>query len=149
MTPLRAISLYQPYASAFSDGLKTNETRGRPTRIRGDVVICAARRKPKPEEIWATGSRYLPETLPYGCALCIVEITDCISTAKLEDDCLTPISATESVLGDYSPGRFVWRTRNLRRLKTPVPVVGHQGFWFLTLAETEAVLAQTDLPKVT
>jgi activating signal cointegrator 1 len=145
---LRAISLWQPWGSAMLYGLKTNETRGRPTRVRGDVVICATKRKMDSvgQEI-AERFYFPPLNLPYGCALCIVELFDCLPSSRFTmhptvGNVSIVLNHAESDLGDYSPGRWVWRTRNLRALKTPVPVVGHQGFWFLPPEAATAIQAQ-------
>ena len=128
-------------------GLKTNETRSRATAFRGDVVICAAKR---PMDIWGFGiwERFkIPVQVHYGCALCIVELFDCLPSSRFTmhptvGNVSIVLNHAESDLGDYSPGRWVWRTRNLRRLKTPVPVVGHQGFWFLPPEAAAAIQAQ-------
>ena len=45
---MKAISLWQPRASAMAHGLKRNETRGHLTRYLGDLVICSALREPVP-----------------------------------------------------------------------------------------------------
>lgn len=128
---VRALSLWEPWATAMALGLKENETRGRETKVRGDILICAAIREMKPEDmaIWREfvrphqeGQRPEPS---YGMALAVVELYDCLPT---ED--ITP-GTPEKFLGNYSKGRFVWKTRNLRRLETPFHVKGGQGFFFV------------------
>jgi hypothetical protein len=56
----------------------------------------------------------------FGHALAEVELYDIIRT---EDAQPTPL---ERALGNYTPGRFVWLTRNCRPLRFPSPVRGRQ-----------------------
>ena len=122
---IRAISLWQPWASAMAIGAKVNETRSWPTSYRGDLLICSAKRKPSPEEV-GDGDLYRQAmAMPYGYALCVVELYEC--------------RPTEASLGDYTPGRFTWCTRNLRRLRQPLPMRGRQGLWALTPEEEAQV----------
>lgn len=128
----KAISLWQPWASAMALGLKRNETRGWPLLYRGDLVICAAKRKLtelEREILYEVIHPHAPPCfeLAYGCALCIVSVYGCRRTDGMI------LSGTENLLGNYATGRFAWLTRNLRRFKTPVPVTGRQGFFEITL----------------
>ena len=41
---LKAITLYEPYASLMAIGAKRNETRGCRTSLRGDIAIHAAKK---------------------------------------------------------------------------------------------------------
>lgn len=146
---LKAITLWQPWATAMAKGSKRNETRGWETSYRGDMVICSAKRKPTRDECGDENESYQAcLALPYGFALCVVEIYDCVPTqyfmrrsdrAKLP---LRTITETEWHLGNYSDGRFAWLTKNLRELKTPVPVIGRQGFFFLSKSEIKQVREQ-------
>lgn len=144
---MKALSLWQPWATAMAIGIKQNETRGRLTHYRGDLVICSALRKADIYstdamlEVWKCRDKVpgyhsnlgdLVINLPYGKALCMVEVYDCVPTERFQT---TPdrieITRPEFLLGNYDFGRFAWRTRNLRALKDPVPVKGRQGFWNL------------------
>jgi hypothetical protein len=82
--------------------------------------------------------------MPYGAALCVVELYDCVATGIFNDGNNAnpmPLTEAERDLGDYTPGRFAWLTRNLRVLSKPVPVRGRQGIWNLEPAEAAAVAA--------
>lgn len=138
---LKAISLWQPWASAMADGLKVNETRSWPTKYRGDLVICSAKHFPRKKDFVDVREYGLAMSLPYGCALCVVELWDCVSTDSIKDS-LEPM---ELDLGDYAAGRFSWRTRNLRRLQFWPRVSGRQGFWWLSVEQSEAVRAAIGL----
>ena len=128
----------------MASGVKQNETRSWPTSYRGDLVICSAKRKPSPEEVGDLETYETALAMPYGCALCIVELYDCVPTALFHGATPLKISQAESDLGDYTPGRFAWRTRNCRPLRNPVPTRGYQGLWNLdeqTAAAIKAVLS--------
>lgn len=130
---MRAISLWQPYASLMALGLKTVETRGRQTHVRGDLVIHAAAAAypyaDLPEQLKKLLRAHGLDcgVLPRARVLAVVELYDCAPTEELE---VTPY-------GNYSLGRFGWMTRNARKLETPVRCAGRQGFFFLP-ADVEA-----------
>lgn len=138
---MRAIALWEPWASAMALGFKINETRGWPTHYRGDVVICAAQRPMtrSDKEILAA-TMTLPEgyAMPHGCAVAIVEIYECVRTEDIRDK----LTNQEIWLGNYTDGRYAWRTRNLRRLAMPVPVKGKQGFFFVPAEVEQEIRAQ-------
>ena len=142
---MRALSLWQPWASAMYLGLKANETRSWPTSYRGDLAICAAKRKMTflERELYvafvAPATKNTPHLLPYGCVLCVVELYDCMASESFLFSNITP---GERALGNYSAGRWVWCTHNLRPLKQAIPIVGRQGLWKLTPEEETAVRAQ-------
>lgn len=147
---MKAISLWQPYASFMRDDLKWIETRGRLTHYRGELAICSARRNWFPGEfgrevedlanrmgeVWLQQNKIKPpearEVLfPKGFVVCVVNLVACRPTDDLE------VSPLERTVGNYDPGRFAWITRGCRKLKEPVPVIGHQGFFNLP-ADVEA-----------
>ena len=142
---MKAISLWEPWATFMAMGAKANETRNWQTQYRGDLLICAATVKEDPPEVachWMsvlaqsiqpgikvpTKLRDVFDALPFGHAVAIVELYS-ISRAEAFSKGILPISEREADLGNYGPGRFVWQTRNLRRLVKPVPVKGKQGLF--------------------
>ena len=124
---MKALSLWQPWAAAMAEGRKKNETRYWKTNYRGDLLICSAKRKCEEESLF----------LVFGAALCLVELYDCVPTGSLKE-----LTMLEASLGDYAPDRYAWLTRNLRRLKQPVPVIGRQGIWIVPAEKEEQILAQ-------
>lgn len=128
----RAISLWQPWASAMGSGVKKNETRSWPTSYRGELVICSAKRKPSREEVGDGETYDVAMRMPYGCAICVVEIYDCRGVEWVSSQ--PNFTESERDLGDYTPGigRYAWMTRNCRTLTTPLPIIGRQGLWILT-----------------
>jgi len=141
---MKAISLWQPWATFMALGLKRFETRSWPTAYRGPLAICAAKIRIKefaPDlmgrlletEYYQPEDQTVADTLdrlPYGAVLCVVEVVGCVPT-ELYTKAHYPLSRLESDLGDYSARRWVWQTTNLRRLLSTVPVIGRQGLFDL------------------
>lgn len=126
---MKAISLWQPWATAMALGVKTIETRSWFTRHRGDLLICAGTRKPQNwERQLLTTVLGKAVELPLGRALCIVELYDCIPTHSVVE--IRGLAGRgEQLLGDFTDGRHAWLTRNLRRLTGRHAVVGRQGLF--------------------
>lgn len=130
---MKAITLYQPQASAVALGLKRNETRNRLTHYRGDLAICSAKRQPDNTILTSAVSMLWSgrpdKCLPLGVILCVVEIWGCIPTEEIVRS--STMTHIELCCGDYGRNRFAWLTRNVRLLETPIPVKGKQGFFNL------------------
>ena len=124
---MKAISLWQPWATLMAVGLKKNETRHWPTRYRGPLLIHATKRMESPtilmrELLKPHGYQSLSD-FPRGAVVCKLDLIDCVSTDNYIAE------HPEYQLGDYSSGRFVWITDNLVTLEKPVPFSGAQGFF--------------------
>lgn len=63
--------------------------------------------------------------LPFGQALCVVNLLACYPTQSLGDT----ISRRERALGDFSDGRFAWQMVDVRQFKEPFPIRGRQGLF--------------------
>lgn len=128
-TTIKAISLWQPWATAMARRDKAIETRSWPTSHRGWLAIHAAKRRPD------NVPRLFGE-VPLGAVVCIAWMTDCVRTEKLH------VSATEEEWGDYAPGRFGWITDPycLIDLPTPIALRGHQGLFDWEVPEQIAEL---------
>ncbi len=132
-------------------GVKKNETRSWPTSYRGELAICSSKHVWKTEvpdgavpalrvlwehrtdfPFYAGNVKDLYDALPRGRVVAVVRLDDCVGTVH-------GFSDLEKALGDYTYGRAVWRTTQLRRLKEPVPVVGRQGLFDLP-PEVEAAV---------
>ncbi len=148
---MKAISLWQPWASALVVGVKRNETRHWPTHYRGLVAIHAAKRRTRAErECFAdilsdsADSRAAFgdalaldfDTLPFGAIVGIGNLAACVRTEGLA------VSLLEDSWGNYEPGRFAWQFDKIWRLREPVPCVGRQGFFDVTLSDHEKAGAQ-------
>lgn len=143
---LRAISLYQPWASLIAHGLKQYETRSWPTNFRGELAIQAGRHWTDEEREAARRLRqHLPQAVQAdlvdpqlrGCVLCLVELLDCEPTDVVRGR----VSAEQRERGDYTLGRYALRVGSVQRLVQPVPVRGRMRIWTLPADEEAAVRA--------
>lgn len=147
---MKAITLWEPWASLAAHGYKRFETRSWLTRYRGPMVIQAAKRMPKLEELRPGPIRealkamgvVLVGDFPFGCSLAVVDVTAVLRTETVLAE--GTISGDELAFGDYGPQRYAWRLENLRRLSQPIPLRGRQGLWTLGEQELAAVLGAID-----
>jgi activating signal cointegrator 1 len=125
---MKAISLWQPWASTMGFGLKKNETRHWSTLYRGPLLIHAAKRKVRvPWDIWdiVENNGLNLRHLPYGALICKVDLIDC---QQIGDDNCPLQDSLEYKLGNYEHGRFMWITDNLKTVE-PISFKGRQGFF--------------------
>jgi hypothetical protein len=124
-------------------GLKKNETRSRYCTYRGDVAIHAGKYD-TPTELWAglpESIHDIPDALRvHGAILCVVELFACTSTGGIYLE-VDPLS-DEAKLGNYGPGRYILRTRNLRVLRNPVPCRGFQAVPWEVPPDIEALVKE-------
>ncbi len=145
---IKALSLWQPWASLIAWGAKEYETRSWPTDYRGKLAIHAAKRKPTYndtlhmkdpfyEVLRANQSPmdYGLEQLPLGAVLCICELE-----AVYHTDHVRPyLSERERAFGDFSPGRAAWKLKVIHIFDRAIPAKGAQQLWNWTLPEGIAV----------
>jgi hypothetical protein len=130
---MRAISLWQPWASAVVLGFKKFETRGKLTHCRGPLLIHAARTRDHVMFMRRTGIKEVFENhgitetsqLPLGAIIGVVNLDGCRKVEEVKDE----ISALEFALGDYSDGRFAWPLSFPVRFDTPIPFKAGQFFF--------------------
>ena len=146
---MKALSLWQPWASAIALGSKRIETRSWPTDYRGPLAIHAAKRCIKSEledtdaeELWQGAlhrTRAIPGLLPlwncipFGAIVAVCRLVDCRRTESFGDEIREPRGArpyywTEEDMGDFYPGRWGWVLEDVRAIE-PVPWRGAQGLF--------------------
>lgn len=127
---IRALSLWQPWATLIAIGLKPYETRGWPTVYRGELAIHAAKTKeclhlldesPFREAFNRAGLSVA--RVPLGALVCTCTLANCYAADNVEPD----------PWGDYSPGRFAFHLIEIKPLPKPIPCKGQQGFWTVDL----------------
>lgn len=122
---MKALTIWQPWASLIVSGVKAIETRSWRALYRGPLAIHAAARVHDPRG----------EALPRACVLGAVELIDCLEIPRLSSADLRlwltehSANAEELALGDYRPGRYAWVLRHPRRYFETWPARGQQGFW--------------------
>lgn len=134
---MKALSLWQPWATLIAIGAKQYETRSWATAYRGPLVIHAAKSNEglacisqPPFRLALAGQHWNHvNDIPRGVALCIVDLVDCIRTEKLH----SYLSEQERAFGDYSDGRYAWSLINVRPFNAPIPMRGAQGLFDCTV----------------
>lgn len=164
---MRVISLTQPWSSLMAWDEKRFETRDWQTSYRGPLAIHASKGFPPDcrslcyeEPFLSVLKRHIdgefiislkgtgPTTLPLGQILCVVDLIDCIPTApeghpkRLTRVPSAPPAEHEPHFGNYAAGRFVWVTKDVRRLRWPIAAKGALGLWEYDTAEIEAAIRE-------
>jgi hypothetical protein len=107
---MKALSLWQPWASWIARGEKTIETRTWPARYRGPLLICAAKKRDPVLN---------PERFPVGVAVCVVRLVDCRPMTRGDE---------EKAMCGCDPGRWAWVLKSIRKIE-PFPVRGQPGLF--------------------
>jgi hypothetical protein len=155
-TKIKAISLHQPWASLIPMGLKKYETRSWATSYTGPLLICAAKKTSREQKLYhqyflTKYQQILTDTdnyvdwddLPFGCAVALVNLTDCI---RMTQTFISEQPQTELDTGDWRLGRFAWKLDNIRRIVPAIPIVGKQGLFNAEVElpeQLEPILATT------
>jgi len=130
---MKAISLWQPWASLWCSEAKIHETRHWPTSHRGWLVVHAAKRSIDDftggelddicDSIW--GHHWGLE-LPRGAIVGMVNVVDCVPTEKVLQGYQEP---DDYACGDFSPRRYAWKRQQYQVFDTPIPYRGQQGMF--------------------
>ena len=138
---MKAITIWQPWATLVITGAKSFETRSWAPQHRGPLVIHAGKK-------WTAALKDLcftepfcnalsiaaaltkwtetgPE-LPLGALLGVVEVVECHPTDKVRG---FTMKFGELAFGDFTDGRFAWELVVCKRFAKPIPYRGHQGMW--------------------
>lgn len=146
---MKALSLWQPWASLIAQEFKWVETRSWYTSFRGEILICSAKKKDKrlkefhystirpilrdlnpvmSQANWIDSSyRFFEyDDLPLGKALCVVNLKDC---RKITPELIRKYSKREIAFGDWTEGRYAWIFDDIIPLNYKFPVTGKQGLF--------------------
>lgn len=120
---MKALSIWQPWASAIVTGAKTIETRSWATSYRGPLLIHAGKNRLHLHCIVRPLMKLNPdEILPLGALIARAELVDCQPSEEL----IRTISTRENKLGDFRPRRYGWILANVRQLPEQIPYRGRQ-----------------------
>jgi activating signal cointegrator 1 len=133
-TLMKALSLYQPFATLVVLGKKRCETRGWHTEYRGPLLIHASRtfpeaarelcrREPVRRLLTDAGIRDSSD-LRRGALLGTVHVRNCVPAEEVDVSALRDL---EQTLGDFGPGRWIWVLEQAARLVQPLPYLGRPG----------------------
>lgn len=144
---MKAVTLWEPWATLVAVGAKQFETRSWKTSHRGELAIHASVRRdvlkrllsdePLGED--AEPLRAILKRLGlskqgqfgFGCVVAIVDLVGVMSTTNANP------TVDEEAVGDWRPGRFAWQLRNVRRQDPPIEARGAQLLWEWTPPSTD------------
>lgn len=129
---MKAISLWQPWASLWLSPAKVHETRHWPTSHRGWLAVHAAKKLVSDcgEDLdliviehfgahWRT-------TLPRGALIGAVRLVRCSDTDAMP---IGPQSTDDYQCGDFSRGRYAWERAAFHVFPEPIPYRGMQSMF--------------------
>ncbi|GAX37876.1 ASCH domain-containing protein [Nodularia sp. NIES-3585] len=128
---MKAISLWQPWASLIPLGMKQVETRHWSTRYKGDLLICSARRDNSSQETYfyevvkPINPKLTYNDFPFGMAVAVVNLKNCL---LMTNELISKQTSLEISLGLWEVGRYAWMFDNIRPIK-PFEVIGRQGLF--------------------
>lgn len=150
---MKALSLWQPWASAIALGAKTIETRHWKTPYRGPIAIHAAQRRNRREladieqmpefaaAFWDPCDKFRPfaEELPFGALVATANLVDIrpsdkfsieeLCTARMRVGAPEHLTWCECQMGNFNLGRFGWVLADIAPLIEPIPFKGGQGLF--------------------
>ena len=156
---MKALSIWQPWASLIASGHKTIETRSwpAPQAVQGQrIAIHAGKREARLEEFdieerrilnAALGDGWL-EQIPYGVIVATAVLTHCEQVDAKGNNIpryskrAGLLDNLENVFGDWNAGRWMWHLTDVWIPYSPVPVRGQQGMWTLTQWEEARALVR-------
>lgn len=130
---MKAISIWQPWASLIAHDLKRCETRDWPTSHRGLVLIHASKRWTRDEQdvygdfcqFGAVRAARMPATPPLGAIVAVAWLAEC---RVMDEALIAEQTDMERAMGAWCPGRFAWVLGGVRAVE-PIPLRGRQGLF--------------------
>ena len=151
---MKAITLWQPFATLISEGRKRYETRSwaPPAHLIGErIAIHAGAKRSK----WQSEAarEFGLDDLPLGVIVCTARLVAAHYLGRRHSadlvEVLLPASMSIALdpdlqdlqdvgrfairtdeYGDYAMGRWAWRLVDVQLLDPPAPALGHQGLWW-------------------
>lgn len=146
---MKALTLWQPWASLIAIGVKTIETRSwaAPKSLIGQRISIHAAKRPSDTEADFRFDPVLHEhglcftDLPLGAVVATARLVECVQVLKVRDDGTWTIVQRDYTgpvrgvvldqlpYGDFTPGRWAWLLDDIEQLDKPLPATGRQGMW--------------------
>jgi activating signal cointegrator 1 len=149
---VKAITLWEPWASLVARNEKKIETRSWKTKYRGPLAIHAAASVPKwvrelcPKFGKLLGIKdyngswlyYLEHGVgPFGKVVATCRLVDCFEITEIHGRvwAINPngsnihIEGNEKEFGDYTSGRYAWILEDTKPLTEPISAKGKQRLW--------------------
>lgn len=164
---MKAITIWQPWASLIQTRAKKFETRSWKTDHRGLLLICSAKGglSKKDERLLlsdhvfqdalqgfmksdgsdASKSDRLEagKHLPRGMALCLVELKSCVHVSNFDTQ-WKDRNVQELMLGDFVGDRYAWELDFLGSLTEPYPIKGKQRLWTVENSDVSNIISLLD-----
>jgi len=146
---IKAISMWQPWASLWLSPNKRHETRHWATPHRGRLLVHAAKKFIKDVDPALDGilssefGNHWGQELPTGAIIGMVDLVDVVPTEKIFDGrCdLTDDEEIDVACGDFSDGRFGWRRGTYWVFREPIPYRGRQAIFHVPEAHVADAIA--------
>ncbi len=156
---MKAITIWNPWASLIAIGVKPHETRSWATNYRGQIAIHAAQKdvhkimRELPHDVLVAmyDNLYKGYGIKSGALSRLADEQGHIIATAMLAECWQviehtptaiilrqsngigvdkiPIDAPYLMFGDYSVGRYIWGLANVCKLPEPIPAKGMQGLW--------------------
>ena len=157
---MKALTLYQPWASLIAESVKDKETRSWPASkdVWGErVAIHAGKSKQPLSRVMATALLEplrkkqglaklddVTESVPYGAVVATARLQYCVKVTG--EDVQVRESGTYTAArdpdgrlyaikvdpyGDFAVGRWIWKFTDIEKLDEPIEIGGRQRLWNL------------------
>lgn len=158
--PMKALTLYEPWAALVAAGWKEVETRNWYTSYRGPLAIHSSVHPPDKIEISRAtflmgGHGFELPQFHMGCVVAVCRLAACVLTDRVgaAAQILKPEFSpkhgwsVELQVGNYDHGRWAYILRDVQRLETPMRARGQRKLWDWTPpADVLPASVSTDLP---
>lgn len=139
---MKAITVWQPWASLLATGKKHIETRAWRTNYRGEILIHAAKKPYSQVELMipredrklienALRLKYIDwkERVPTSVIVGKANLVNCVLIDETTSELIKEQHPDEYAFGDFTPGRYAWVMESPVLFKEPIPTKGKQGLW--------------------
>lgn len=139
---MKAITVWQPWASLLATGKKHIETRAWRTNYRGEILIHAAKKPYSQVELMipredrklienALRLKYIDwkERVPTSVIVGKANLVNCVLIDETTSELIKEQHPDEYAFGDFTPGRYAWVMESPVLFKEPIPAKGKQGLW--------------------
>lgn len=145
---MKAISLWQPWASLWLSPNKLHETRHWSTPYRGTLLVHAAKKFVKDvnsdlkDVLDDEFGGHWTMDLPSGVLLGAVDLVDCVPTGRIVAGFdWSDAQRIDNICGNFDDGRFGWRRGAYWKFRVPIAYRGLQGLFNVPLDVVREALA--------
>ena len=125
---MKAITVWQPWATLLATGQKHNETRSWKTSYRGEILIHAAKTDHS-GILLHIPMEELKHFQKAGVIIGKANLVDCFQIDEAYRRKLQRENPAELAFGDYAIGRYAWVMADAILFNKPIPASGKQGLW--------------------